>query len=166
MPVPTKVRIPYKCGHTAAADLSKIPAGKRKSRAKWYSENFDCPDCFKQQRQKSSEQAANQRALDAEAFAEAHELPELDGSEAQVKWASIIRHETVAAVVDDEADDAGAVLDAARQIRWAGWWMDNLNWSERKDHDMDSADYAELILTGPAAQAERDETHIETENDL
>jgi|SRR5699024_2214233 len=28
MPVPTKVRIPYKCGHTAAAELSKIPAGK------------------------------------------------------------------------------------------------------------------------------------------
>lgn len=166
MPVPTKVRIPYRCGHTAAADLSKIPAGKRKSRAKWYSENFDCPDCFKQQRQKSSEQDANQRALDAEAFAEAHELPELDGSEAQIKWASIIRHETVAAVVDDEADDTGAVLDAARQIRWAGWWMDNLNWSERKDNAMDAADFAELIRTGPAAQAEHDQNHIETENDL
>ncbi|GAB3186123.1 hypothetical protein GCM10027060_26460 [Nesterenkonia halophila] len=167
MGIPTKISIPYKCGHKAVRDLSDVEPGKRKSRARWYAQTFDCPKCFQEARQQENTQDSNQRALDATDFAESHELPELEGSDAQIKWASIIRHETVAAVVDDEGtDDVDAVLTAARQIRWAGWWMDNLNWGERKDNDMDSADFRELILTGPAAQAERDETHVETENDL
>lgn len=167
MAIPTTLPIEYKCGHNRKRDLSDVPAGKRKSRAKWYSDNFDCPDCFNQAKDQDKQQDANQRGLDALSFSEDHELPELDGSEKQVQWATIIRHETLAAVVeaDEPATDPEEVLDAARQITFAGWWMDNLNWTERKEHDMNADDYAELILTGPAAQQERDEHQAQTETE-
>lgn len=164
MAIPTKLPIKYKCGHTEKSDLSKVPPGKRKSRAKFYGQKFDCKKCFTSQQAADKDQAARARAIEAEAFGEEHSLPELDGSEKQIKWALIIRHETLSAVLDTEADDSDEVLDAARQIRWAGWWLDNLNWHDRQENNYDAADFSELILTGPAAQQERDQTHIETEN--
>lgn len=166
MAIPTTLPIKYKCGHTEKRDLSDVPAGKRKSRVRFYGQKFDCKKCFKATKAATNEAEANQRAIDAEAFSATHELPELEGSEKQIKWGMILRFETVAAVVDaDELDhDAAEVLDAARSIRYAGWWLDTLNWQDQKDHDYGPSDFAELILTGPAAQAERDETHVETEN--
>lgn len=166
MAIPTELPIQYKCGHTEKRDLSDVPAGKRKSRARFYGEKFDCKKCFTAAKAADKETDANQRAIDAQAFSDKHELPELEGSEKQIKWAMILRHETVAAVAEaDEIDhDTDEVLEAAQQITWAGWWLDNLNWQDRKDNDYGPADYAELILSGPAAQAERDETHVETEN--
>lgn len=166
MAIPNSLPVKYKCGHTEKCDLSDVPPGKRKSRAQFYGRKFDCKKCFTKSRQASTEQDANARAIEAESFTHEHQLPELDGSEKQVKWAMIIRHETLEAVISAENLNHGSaeVLDAARAIRWAGWWMDNLNWQDRKEHDYDADDFAELILTGPAAQHERDETHIETEN--
>lgn len=164
---PTKLPITYKCGHRKQRDLSDVPAGIRKRRANWYAKEWDCPDCFKKDQAKNKQQDANQRALDAQSFSEDHELPELEGSDKQVYWASIIRHETVEAVVEAEQLDESPeeVVDAARKITFAGWWMDNLKWDERKDNDMTPEDYAELILTGPTAQAERDEHQAQTETE-
>ena len=160
MPIPKKLPIKYKCGHTEKRDLSDVPAGKRKSRAQFYGRKFDCKKCYTA----SKDTDSNQRALDAESFAEEHDLPELEGSEAQLKWALIIRGETVSAVLEAEAlnHDQAEVLEAAKQITWAGWWLDNLNWQDRKENDYSTEDYAELILTGPAAQAERDEHQAAT----
>lgn len=165
MAVKTKFSITHTCGHARTRDLSSIPAGKRKSRAKWYGENQTCPDCFKAEKQQQQATDSNQRALDAQEHAEHHSLPELEGTEKQVYWASVVRHEAVSEAVE-HADPAQQqeILDAARQITWAGWWMDNLSWSEREEQNMDAHDFAELILTGPAAQAERDQTHVESEN--
>lgn len=163
MAIPTKARITYTCGHRETRDLSDTPAGKRKSKAQWFAKNFTCTRCFKDSRTGEAAKDANQRALDAEAFAEQHGLPELTGSQKQVFWASILRHETLAVVLDGH-ERSEAVTEAAQRITWAGWWMDNLNWKDRQDHDYDAEDFAELILSGPAAQAERDETHVETEN--
>lgn len=166
MAIPTTLPIKYKCGHTEQRDLADVPAGKRKSRARFYGEKFDCKKCFKKAKADENETDANQRGLDAQAFSEEHQLPELEGSEKQVKWAMVIRHETLDAVLTtDHLDhDSTEVLEAAQQITWAGWWMDTLNWQDRKDHDYGPNEYAELMLTGPAAQAERDETHVQTEN--
>lgn len=163
MATPTKFAIEYTCGHTKNRDLSDVDAGKRKSRANWYGQNFTCPDCFKAEKGAQDRKDANQRALDAEAFAGEHGLPELKGSEKQIMWGSIIRHETVEAVVE-EYPQRPEILEAAQGITHAGWWLDNLNWDDRKKHDYGPEEYAELILTGPAAQAERDQNHIETEN--
>lgn len=166
MAIPTELPIQYKCGHTEKRDLSDVPAGKRKSRARFYGEKFDCKKCFTAAKAADKETDANQRAIDAQAFSDNHDLPELEGSEKQIKWGMVIRHETVAAVVeaDDLDHDPDEVVDAARSIRFAGWWLDNLNWQDRKDNGYGAGDYAELILSGPAAQAERDQTTVETEN--
>lgn len=166
MAIPTALPIKYKCGHTEKRELGDVPPGKRKSRAKFYGQKFDCKKCFTKNRDADKERDANARAIDAESFAAEHSLPELDGSEKQVKWAMILRHETLSAVLDadDLQHDPSEVTDAARAIQFGGWWLDNLNWQDQKDHDYSPDDIAELILTGPAAQAERDQTHVETEN--
>lgn len=163
MAIPTSAKIKYTCGHTESRDLSDTPAGKRKSKAKWFSENFTCNKCFKESQNGEAKKDANQRAIDAQDFAEEHELPELKGSEKQVMWASIVRHETLTAVIEAE-QRTDEVIPAAQSITWAGWWMDNLSWNVQKEEELDAEDFAELILSGPAAQAERNETHVETEN--
>lgn len=163
MAIPTKIAVKHTCGHTETRDLAKTPPGKRKSKAHWYGQNQTCSKCFKDQQTTQNKQDEGQRALDAAAFAEEHDLPELTGSEKQIFWASVVRHETLSAVLD-EHQDAAPVLEAAKATPFAGWWLDNLGWSEQKENDYDAEDFAELILTGPAAQAERDATHVESEN--
>ena len=157
MGIPTQL-LRYKCGHTENRDLSDVPAGKRKSRAKFYAGAFDCTKCFTESRRADQEADAKQRGLDAQTFQEEHSLPDLEGSEKQLRWASLVRHQTVAAVLDaDDTDlDTDSVLDAVQQITWAGWWLENLGWKEVKEHDYGVTEFAELILTGPAAQADRD----------
>lgn len=166
MGLPTQLPIKYKCGHTEKRDLSNVPPGKRKSRAQFYGSKFDCTKCFKKSKAAEKDAEANERALDAAAFSEEHQLPELEGSDKQTKWAMILRHETLDAVLGAEslAHDPADVFTAARAIRWAGWWMDNLNWKDQEEHSYGPEEFAELILTGPAAQQDRDETHVETEN--
>lgn len=163
MPIPTKFSIEHTCGHTVTRDLSDVEAGKRKSRADWYGKNQTCTDCFKAERKTEERKDTNQRAMDAAAFAKEHGLPELDGTEKQVLWASVLRCETLEVVLD-EHQDAEAVLEAAKETKHAGWWLDNLNWNDQKEHGYGADEFAELILTGPAAQAERDKTHVENEN--
>lgn len=163
MAIPTKIAVKHQCGHTETRDLSKTPPGKRKSKAHWYSQNGTCSKCFKASQDGDKKKDQAQRALDAATFAEEHELPELTGSEKQIFWAGLIRAETLEAVLE-EHQDAPSVIEAAKATTHAGWWMDNLGWSEQKENDYDADDFAELILTGPAAQAERDATHVESEN--
>lgn len=163
MAIPTEFAIEHTCGHTQTRDLSNVDAGKRKSRADWYSKNQTCAKCFKASKDSEDRKDTNQRAIDAAAFANDHGLPELKGSDAQVKWASIIRAEALEVVVD-EHQDAPAVIEAAKAITHAGWWMDNLGWDDQKKYNYGADEFAELILTGPAAQAERDATSVENEN--
>lgn len=74
-----------------------------------------------------------------------------------------LRCETLEVVLD-EHQDAEAMLEAAKETKHAGWWLDNLNWNDQKAHGYGADEFAGLILTGPAAQAEREKTHVENEN--
>lgn len=100
----------------------------------------------------------DERALEAARFQHQHELPELEGLNKRVRWASIVRHETVSAVLasDDDDIDAARVLEAAREITWSGWWLDNLGWQESHRHGYGPRKFAQLIIAGVVVQQERD----------
>lgn len=167
MAIPTELPVKHKCGHTEKKDFSDVPAGKRKSRAKWWSENRDCFRCWKQSQDQDKEQQLRQRLLDAEQFQQSYELPELEGSEAQIKWATLIRAERLEELVAEDSDQKhrqDEILEATKQIVWAGWWLDNLHWKDVKEQGYGPEEFAELILTGPAAQQQREENQIQTEN--
>ena len=74
-----KYKIKFACGHTELKEL----LGKEKDRQnkiKWYEENGICSDCYKTQKEKELLQ-----------FEEEKHLPQLQGTEKQIKWARKIR---------------------------------------------------------------------------
>lgn len=130
MAIPTTFEIDFACGHTEERDLSKKPAGKRKSIAKWL-ETKDCSACSKEEKaaeykKKLYEDAlANQKKLG---------LPELEGTEKQLPWATTARDTLIMAAheefvmgenpVMDEADFEQNILVPARLITSSRWWID------------------------------------------
>lgn len=131
MAVKTKWDITFGCGHTEERDLSHKPAGKRAGFANWLARQDECSDCFKKNNKdeiaaKQLEAALqNQKPLG---------LPDLDGTESQLKWAPIFRNELIVdahdALVDNgdmtDEDFDSRILGPARTIVRAGWWMDNI----------------------------------------
>ncbi len=155
--------ITHSCGHTVEKDLSAKPAGDRAGLARWWGRKV-CTDCFKNQPRKISddEQKARVKAReDAEEFATQFELPDLDGSAAQVAWALEARHNLLKATYEDlvaggqlnEPDFDRDVLAPARLIDQARWWLDN--------READTADVIELVST-----ASTDRAAVSTENPL
>ena len=162
MAIPTKLPIKFSCGHTETKDLSSTPAGKRKSRAFGLGKNFVCSRCFRKQGQESLEQLNREILANAMAFEEDHSLPELQGSEKQVAWATKIRYEVLSDIVDSDDSatqqaQATQVLDTAHHLSQAGWWIDNC----RDTSELDTDDLIELITT---AVDESETDHIQTEN--
>lgn len=139
MAIPTHIDITYTCGHTINEDLSAKAPGRRKSWANWASRNSECVDCWKKKNKNTwrLEQLEN-----AEANAKKLELPELEGSEKQLEWAPIFRNDLLInahqeltegsnpAMTEEEFDEK--ILDPARKITRAGWWMSNVD-SESED---------------------------------
>lgn len=132
MAVQTHYEVTFTCGHTETRDLSDRPAGKRASFAKWLARNGDCVDCWKKEHKDDRRLAQLEVAA---SNAKKLELPELEGSEAQLAWAPIFRNDLIIGAHSDltEGDDAAMteeefdtrILTPARSITYAGWWMDN-----------------------------------------
>lgn len=146
MAVKTHYDVTFTCGHTETRDLSDRPAGKRASFAKWLARKGECVDCWK----KAHKDDRRIEQLDvAAANAKKLELPDLEGSEAQLAWAPIFRNDLIIGAHSDltEGDDPAMtedefdarILTPARKITRAGWWMDN---SEALSEDLE-----ELVST-------------------
>lgn len=166
MAIPTKLPIEFSCGHTETKDLADTPAGKRKSRAFGLGKNFVCTKCFKKQGKAHLEQLNQDALADAMSFETDHDLPELQGSEKQVNWATRIRFDVLNHIletrqsgdVNDEAHaQPDAVIETAKTLPHAGWWIDNF----QDTSDLDVDDLIELITT---AVDETAEDRLDTEN--
>ena len=78
-----KYQVTYACGHTDTIQLYGKESDREKRLA--YLSTIDCPDCYYEKRL----QAAKAQTAD---------LPELQGSEKQINWATQIRAEVFAAL--------------------------------------------------------------------
>lgn len=161
MAIPTKLPIEFSCGHTETKDLSHKPAGKRKAHAFGLGKNFVCSRCFKKQGRANLERQDQELLADAMGFEEDHGLPELQGSDKQIKWATRIRYAVLTDILDSESPiqqyEAANTLETAKRLTHAGWWIDNL----RETADLDMDDLIELITTGAD---DTDDDHIASEN--
>lgn len=162
MAIKTKLPIEFSCGHTETVDLARVPAGRRKAHAFGLGKNRVCTSCFRKKNAEDLELQNRHTLLDADQFAQEHDLPDLTGSDKQVNWATRVRYQVLSDVlVSDETPDQHQqitdVLAAAQTLTRAGWWLDNAT-----DKDLTVEDICELILTAeePAEDVER----IETEN--
>ena len=80
-----KYDITYSCGHSGRIDI----VGKnRDNLIKWYQEKALCPQCYQEQQQKLQ----NEREKE---LIQKFELPELTGTEKQVKWANSLRNDAI-----------------------------------------------------------------------
>lgn len=152
---PTVLSITFTCGHQERKDLSHVPAGKRKGKAYGMGKNFVCTACFTAKGKEDLQRHNRDQLASAEVFEEEHQLPELDGSEKQLPWATRNRYAALSAVLED-TDHGDEVLAAATSITKAGWWIDNFT-----DRDLTVEDYIELITTWEEAHTDE---YIETEN--
>lgn len=162
MAIPTKLSITFSCGHRETKDLSDTPAGKRKSRAYGLGKNFVCSKCFKKQGQQNLDHLNKETLADAMGFETEHDLPELEGSEKQVTWATKIRYEVLSEIKESDESpsqqgQAHNVLVLATDLTKAGWWIDNL----RDTSDLHVDDLIELITT---AVDDPDPNRVDTEN--
>ncbi|MCP3425842.1 hypothetical protein NBM05_07430 [Rothia sp. AR01] len=145
MAVPTKFDIKFNCGHSETRDLSDKPAGERKGFANWLG-NSECRKCW---RDSNKDEYQAKQLENAKQNQKALGLPDLDGTEAQLKWAPILRNNLIVHAHSDltEGEDAELsedefeqrILEPARLITRAHWWMDNA--------DSESEDLEELVTT-------------------
>lgn len=156
MPIKTRLPIEFSCTHTETVDLSHIPAGRRKAYAFGLGKHRVCTRCFKAAGAADLEQRNRQTLLDAEQFAQEHQLPELTGSEKQIAWATRVRYQALTDILDTDEATGRRVLAAAMDLTRSGWWLDNCT-----DTDLDVEDLTELILT---ADESDQSAPIETEN--
>lgn len=148
MAIATKLPITFTCGHSETKDLASTPAGKRKAKAYGLGKNFVCTKCFRSSNQQALDKDNRQQLIDAQAFEEEHGFPELTGSAKQASWATRHRYQVLSEVLDsdDESPSGQAtpeqVIDAAKTLTRAGWWLDNTT-----DKGLDVDDLIELITT-------------------
>lgn len=154
MAIKTMYDIKFACGHKESRDLSGREAGKRASFASWLSQQ-DCGACF---RKKNSEVTRQNDFKKAEGFEQDCKLDPLRGSDAQLKWAPIVRMDVLTRahkhlVIDEEVSEEEfdeRILNFARKIGHARWWFDN--------KDADGEDVEELVTT---AYHDDDEASVE-----
>src|SRR5699024_3203216 len=160
--IPTKLPIEISGDHTEPKDLSHKPAGKRNAHAFALGKNIVYSSCIKKQGQANHQRQEQEVLADAMGFEEDHELPELQGSDKQIKWATRIRYTILADILDSEESprqrsEGAHTLETAKRLINAGWWIDNL----RDTSDLDTDDLIELITTGVD---NTDDDHIASEN--
>lgn len=157
MAIKTALPIAFSCGHTETVDLAHVPAGRRKNHAFGLGKNRVCTKCFKTQGAADLDKLNRQTLLDATEFEQEHELPELTGTEKHLNWATRIRYQVLAAVLEEQDEEtASEAFAAARALTRSGWWIDNC-----ADKDLDTDDHLELITT---ADESDQPASIETEN--
>lgn len=163
MAIATSLSIKYKCGHTQSTDLSKVPAGRRKSHAYGLGKNRVCGRCFAAENAEGREAFLAERNAQtlaaAESFEADHDLPPLIGSEKQLSWATRTRYELISTALDELTGDGSLsaedfesrILEPARRVLKPSWWIDN--------KDAEAGDLEELVSTA----VDEDEL-VETEN--
>lgn len=159
MAIATKYKIKFTCGHIETKDLTSAPAGKRAGKATWMGKNFTCSKCFKAAGQAELAKDNAQVLAEAEVFENENDLPELTGSEKQLRWATQVRYENLAAGIEhlgEGSPESAEVLVAARTITRAGWWIDY--------KDMDPDEVYEVVTTGAVEAAEKAKNDVITEN--
>jgi hypothetical protein len=143
-PIPIEWDITHLCGHTVRTNLADKPAGQRAGTARWLAKHLHCKACEPAAREAEHQALLAEAALDG--------MPPLVGGDGAIRWAVRIRQtflktafrELVETDVLDPAVFQRTVLEAARQITAARWWIDN--------RDLSAADLPELLADpGPAA---------------
>lgn len=136
MAIASEYDVTHKCGHKQTHDLSSLPAGDRQGRARWLA-TTDCTSCFITKKKRASTRQRNKERGDevqvALEHAERDGLPPLAGTAKQTDWAVRIRHDLLRDAYDQlvaaggmtEADYTTAILEPARLVGRAGWWIDN-----------------------------------------
>lgn len=130
MAIPTTFEIDFACGHTEERDLSNKPAGQRKGFASWLTTK-NCSECNRKENAAEYKEKLYEEALQKQA---ALELPALEGTEKQLKWATTARNDVLMkafeefvrgehAIMTEEAFEK-QFLVPARMITRASWWID------------------------------------------
>lgn len=126
-----KYYITMSCGHDEEVTLyGKIK--DREGKIKWFEENGLCKECYKAKMQEQNEKVW--KAIEGEI-----NLPELEGSEKQIAWATEIRKRSfvkVARAAINEKTKKQAFERLAGQKK-AAYWID------RRDWDGDNLIYSE-----------------------
>lgn len=165
MAIATSLSIKYKCGHSQSTDLSKVPAGRRKSHAFGLGKNRVCGRCFADGNAEGCEKFLAERnaqtLAEAESFENDHDIPPLTGSEKQLSWGHRSRYEILSKALEEltagedasmsEDDFETRILVPARSVLRASWWIDN--------QDSKAEDIEELVST-----AVDEDDVVETEN--
>lgn len=136
MPVPTEFEIDYSCGHTETKDLSDLPAGSRRGRVKFLEEKGNCFECYKKSNKKKDaaefKKYVKQQVKQAKIDSEELELPDLEGTDKQIDWATQIRIELIETAREhlveekiSEGEFDSKILEPARRIGSASWWINN-----------------------------------------
>lgn len=135
------VEVTHSCGHDWTHDLIKVAENKRENRAAWLA-TTKCTDCWSKgkrralSRERQAERAAEQAV--AEEDQKRSQLRLLRGSVKQVPWALQLRYQLLrdaytsqveeGELSDDDFEEM--FLAPARQIPYAGWWIDNKDVTE------------------------------------
>lgn len=130
MAIATALPVQFKCGHSETKDFSSTPPGKRKAKAFGLGKNFVCSRCFKASRREDLERQNQEVLIHAQGFDEEHGLPELTGSDKQIRFATRIRYQVLSDIIttaenDRQSFEPEQVVDAAKSLVRAGWWLDN-----------------------------------------
>lgn len=131
-----KYQIERACGHTETVNICG-PHKDRDRKAEYESGKL-CHECYQAKVQTERDAAAEQAAEQAAATG----LPELAGSDKQIKWALQIRAEVIAeldgyrAALDSAPDQAQrelaeSIMDWIAGQTSASWWIDNRGKSAR-----------------------------------
>lgn len=145
MAVQTDFEIKFACGHKETRDLSDRSAGKRKGFASWLARQ-ECTECW---REANKDERLEERREAASKDAVKLGLPDLEGSEKQLEWGPLFRDSLIKHAHEDlcrgedavmtEPEFEQRILEPAKLITRAGWWMDN--------SDAESEDLEELVTT-------------------
>lgn len=117
--------INHKCGHTQRVQLYG-PGVDRESKKEWM-ETKDCPDCWREQKEKDRKEE-NERAS---ALASEIGFTPLSGSDKQVAWANTIRQKTYEDFAAANQTNATKFVPLINAEKLARWWIDNREESTR-----------------------------------
>ena len=117
----------YRCNHDGRVNIVG-PVKDRQRKADWYFSGL-CPDCWEAEKQKKKD-AEYEHACEA---AKEMDLPELEGTEKQVRWAMIIRQKFINEAGKYDCKDnekKQELIDETVEYYLttktkASWWIDN-----------------------------------------
>ena len=147
-----KYEIEYACGHTGTVQLFGKTAD-RERKVKWLKTQL-CPACEKAEREKRYDAEAKEAKEKADELG----LPELQGSEKQVKWALTIREtmiEKVMSHVDANQPEQQAFVDWMCSQNNARFWIDSRDCTMR---------HLALTFREEAKEQEKEEKISEPDN--